>query len=105
MHHCTLRIVIRQLRDQYHHYMIHHSSSFLLVRSGKDMLCIARPFTSVPLFDALEKLHASVVRGPDGNDGQINILTLKWTKTNWPWAEIEDQAQGALITGVCSSSA
>ena len=69
------------------------------------MLRVARPFTSMPLFTILEQLHASVVDGPDTNDGCLNVLTLKLQKTTWPWAEIVHAEQGALITDVCTSSA
>ena len=69
------------------------------------MLRIARPYECATMFAVLEKLHASVVRGPDGNDACLNVLTLKWQKNTWPWAEIVHAELGALITDVCTSSA
>ena len=69
------------------------------------MLRVARPFTSLPLFTVLERLHSNVVNGPETNDGCLNVLTLRWPKHLWPWAEITHTEQGALITDVCTSSA
>ena len=69
------------------------------------MLRVAMPPTTAPLFNILEELHARVVRGPEGHDGCLNVLTLFWKNDTWPWAEITHSEQGALISDVCSSSA
>ena len=72
------------------------------VRSGKEMIRIAMPPTTAPLFNILEELHARVVRGSEGQDGCVNILTLLWKTDNWPCAEITHSEHGALIADVCS---
>jgi hypothetical protein len=66
------------------------------------MIRMAMPPTTAPLFSILEELHARVVRGSEGQDGCLNVLTLLWKKDNWPCAEITHSEHGALIADVCS---